>query len=661
MNKLFTFLASAALIGSLSACSSDEPTKGPDKGEDSTGEKAYLSIYISGVGDGIGRATTDGGFTDSDDKSHAANFANEHEVKHAKFLFFDEKGNYVLEGKALNLNFVPAEGDAQGTDKNNIEYINEKNVIVLDKLTETGLYPSYMLTVLNAPDFKAGASLSETLGLLSDYKEKIEDEKNYFIMSTSSYYNNNSTADPNHKDYVDEAKTKASYFATYIKQDNYSTSEETARNVTPVPVYVERLASKVQMTLGASLTPATMPEGVEGDFYEIKQTLAGGDNSDENSITTSGSLVNTKMYLQVLGWDLSAILPKSYMSKNLKPMTEWAFEMWGVTNIWNSIERHRSFWAASTLYDIDPSKIDDNDRLLQYVTNEYKKESNPSLSKLFTNNDKEGNKSTAYCNEYTNTPGKILSNGDVNRTFVTHAVVHARVCDKNGQPINMILSRGVLYEQSEYIAYIIRRINDAQKKLNLWLKVGETETEKDYEQIGIEYFKIAPIEGSTRVGAAKVYADVAKLKAKDLYQYVEATGEGDDAVPAKWVKLTDEAKTNAISTLEGQLTAEQPADASSAIIYDGGDCVYYIPIEHLGAVGSATAAAATNTVGYYGVVRNHWYQLTIDKFTSVGHGIWQPENNKETLEPEGPEEKLYYLGARINILSWKIVKQSVDL
>ena len=60
MKKLFTFLAGAALLGSLSACSSDEPAKGPEKGgETPNGDGAYLAVRI--IGDNvIGRSTTDG-------------------------------------------------------------------------------------------------------------------------------------------------------------------------------------------------------------------------------------------------------------------------------------------------------------------------------------------------------------------------------------------------------------------------------------------------------------------------------------------------------------------------------------------------------------------------------------------------------------------------
>lgn len=93
-------------------------------------------------------------------------------------------------------------------------------------------------------------------------------------------------------------------------------------------------------------------------------------------------------------------------------------------------------------------------------------------------------------------------------------------------------------------------------------------------------------------------------------------------------------------------------------MYENGKSVYYIPVQHLGALEGKTTVDEC----YYGVVRNHWYKLTISKFTKVGHGIWDPEEGRvETLKPDKPENPLYYLGADINILAWKVVNQNVEL
>jgi hypothetical protein len=56
--------------------------------------------------------------------------------------------------------------------------------------------------------------------------------------------------------------------------------------------------------------------------------------------------------------------------------------------------------------------------------------------------------------------------------------------------------------------------------------------------------------------------------------------------------------------------------------------------------------------GKYGFVRNHWYQLSITELTKPGHGVWEPD---EPIVPD-PNDNLYTLSARINVLAWKVVK-----
>lgn len=639
MKKLFTFLAGAALLGSLSACSSDEPAKGQDGPNTPTGDGAYLSVKISSVGDGMSRTTDDGGFNDSNDTE------KEHKVNHAQFFFFDENGVFVLEGKTPNgLTFTEATGDEQGTDQNNIEYLDKEGVIVLDKLTEKGTYPSYMLTVLNAPDFEAGATLTATLSKLSDYNNNLTvngKETESFVMSTTSYYTNGANDDTFHQDEFGEADKVACYFATYIPQDNYQKSMDDALKTKPVEVFVERLAAKVQVLIDA--TPATPAEGTSLDYpiYKLTQTLGGGEN-------VGGNVINADLYIQVLGWDLSATLPQSYMFKNI--------QNWNLAwTPWNEATRHRSYWAKSIIYGTDDySKI-------EYITNEFEDKITDGISL----NNVIGS-GVDYCNEHTNIPENIFSNYTtedqsvpnvvnalVDPRYVTHAVLHTRVCDNTGKDVDLVRAGTVLYTRDGYLKYIINSIDNAQGLLNLYTKIAGTPAEdgtvtNDYPQIGTEFFKLEPVTDSKRVGATQVNVN------EDLFNSTPLYSKSGD----KYDELIGEAKKEALDNLKSQLTKVQPTnDDQRAIIYDGGHQVYYIPIEHLGA--SATQTAAVE--GYYGVVRNHWYKLTITEFSKVGHGIWKPENHKETLKPEGPEDPLYYLGAKINILSWKIVNQSVKL
>lgn len=83
---------------------------------------------------------------------------------------------------------------------------------------------------------------------------------------------------------------------------------------------------------------------------------------------------------------------------------------------------------------------------------------------------------------------------------------------------------------------------------------------------------------------------------------------------------------------------------------------YNIPIEHLNNAG--VAENETIPEAKYGVVRNHHYVVTIDKLEKIGKGIFV---GNEKIVPGYPDDDTYYVGAKINILSWKIVSQNVEL
>ncbi len=86
--------------------------------------------------------------------------------------------------------------------------------------------------------------------------------------------------------------------------------------------------------------------------------------------------------------------------------------------------------------------------------------------------------------------------------------------------------------------------------------------------------------------------------------------------------------------------------------FNNGYQYYNVPIEHLGLSTTPTHALTT---GDYGVVRNHYYDITINSLSNFGRGIADLE---EVIVPQ-PESTYYYLGADINILSWHMLNQEV--
>lgn len=77
---------------------------------------------------------------------------------------------------------------------------------------------------------------------------------------------------------------------------------------------------------------------------------------------------------------------------------------------------------------------------------------------------------------------------------------------------------------------------------------------------------------------------------------------------------------------------------------------YYTPIRHL--------ANDKKYWGYYGVVRNHSYRITINTMTGFGTPVYNPG---EIIDPVIPKDTETFLAARINVLSWRVVTSNVDL
>ena len=57
-------------------------------------------------------------------------------------------------------------------------------------------------------------------------------------------------------------------------------------------------------------------------------------------------------------------------------------------------------------------------------------------------------------------------------------------------------------------------------------------------------------------------------------------------------------------------------------------------------------------------MRNHIYDLTLSSIKGIGTPVFDPD---DVIIPERPDiENLYYLAARINVLAWKVVSQTVN-
>ena len=283
--------------------------------------------------------------------------------------------------------------------------------------------------------------------------------------------------------------------------------------------------------------------------------------------------------------------------------------------MWNRPANYRSHWGKSFNYGFsgypeNATGVPANSEYLNYVDLEN------GLTAL---------ENPAYCAENTNTNTIVTANFP---SSVTSILLKAKICDANGNALNLVRHSGVLFKQDSYLEYVLNVLK-TKNQLNVWYEDGtDDKGNTKYTQIGKEYMKLE------NVGDGKVKVVFTNENETSLY-----TGDG----------------SNYSDQLITALNDDLAAASAGAIAYNAGLMYYNIPIEHLN--NGNIAEDGTIPEAKYGVVRNHHYVVTIDKLEKIGKGIF---DENERIVPGGNDD-IYYVGAKINILSWKIISQNVEL
>lgn len=395
---------------------------------------------------------------------------------------------------------------------------------------------------------------------------------------------------------------RSAYFVTEVKEENFLPEPMTDINAiaNTVTVYVERLAAKVTLNVSEQLVKDA------NGRYPIKATVAGEDNSAGND-----DVASEELYVELLGWKLNATAKRSYMVKNID--ATWANGDLGFT--WNRPTDYRSHWGKSFNYGLsgypeNAAGVPANSEYLNYVDLEN------GLTALGA---------PAYCAENTNTSAVVTADFP---SAVTSILLKAKVCDASGNALDLVRYNGVLFRHDSFLEYVLSVLK-ARNQHTVWYENGkDAQGNTAYTQIGKEYVKL------------------------------ENTGDGE--VKAVFtneleIPLYAEDGSSCSEEIIDALNDDLAAASAGAVAYNGGLMYYNIPIEHLN-----NDAAENGTVpeAKYGVVRNHHYVVSIDKLEKIGKGIF---DGNEKIVPGDPNDDTYYVGAKINILSWKIVSQNVEL
>lgn len=395
----------------------------------------------------------------------------------------------------------------------------------------------------------------------------------------------------------DNSDAVSGYYCTKLKASNFQESEALAiAEGNPVEAYVERLAAKVKVEFAESL----------GTSGKIGSFMVNGTSKD--------------LYFNVTGWGLNATTKDSYCFKNIN--TGWTEETLGFK--WNDAANFRSYWGKSTnygtgiypgTYGSSVDKYDEKTATLNYIT---------------YNDLKVGINGNAYCRENTNDPevlGKNFSG------TVTSVLLKAQVTDKEGNAVTLYNFAGSLYDEANYKAAALNSF-EASTTNRIWKKTvsgGNT-----------TYTKVTADDLSVVI-SADGYAHV-ELKEASNYCFGAGETSTKDATTAEINKL-----------LNGDEAYKYNTGCS---FYKEGMMYYNIPIEHLRDDGKYNDSDYVQKEGNYGVVRNHYYIITVNSIRNLGKAVNVPD---ERIIPNDDDVKNYFVAAKINVLSWKVVRQSVDL
>lgn len=127
------------------------------------------------------------------------------------------------------------------------------------------------------------------------------------------------------------------------------------------------------------------------------------------------------------------------------------------------------------------------------------------------------------------------------------------------------------------------------------------------------------------------------------------------------VRMNGDSEVDALTKEE----ADKLLAAANGVIkyYKGGVCYYNVYIRHFDDEQTPLPNDFTNandydasTLGRWGVVRNNWYELTVNSVSGPG----EPDI-PEVDDDDPADEQNQYINCDINILSWAVREQEIDL
>lgn len=312
------------------------------------------------------------------------------------------------------------------------------------------------------------------------------------------------------------------------------------------------------------------------------------------------------------GIEVANIAQQSYLFKNIDKITDWmATDQWPTVN---DKENKRSYWAT------------------------------PYADKTFANQSW-----TGVTGDITDlAKNKFYVQENTNMSKQTSILITAELkYRKKGttdelQPVELVKWAGNYYMKNQFLSRFITLINNEGYEI-VTLTDGKATEHRQFE-----------------TGEARYLTDAEHKALREA-----TTGAGSDIRAFETAgRLSYELKANEVFAKNVTVTGEninytgvEAKDINDFLLQKANrvwlwnqKSYYYVPIEHFGPVKTPIDFS-------HGVVRNHIYELNLKSLTGLGTPV---VDASEEIIPEKPDEDLFYVAAKINILKWRVVKQDVN-
>lgn len=580
----------------VASCSSDDVTGGD--AQNGKGSTSYLAVNIENVGSApASRAYTQNGGSYDDGTTE------ESKINKVRFYFFNGDGTpYLLAKKEASqqqsVNYL--DQTIITTDGNNEgETVETKTKAMLVLEGETKAVPASVIAVIN-PDALENTTLHNgstmTLSELrtSATGKKFYDATNGFVMSNSVYESAGQ----------DVCSTPV---ANYV----HASSADALKN--PVDIYVERVNAKVNAKIDADYVRTGETEKAWSKNSDGKYQI----NVGSIEVTTYADAENTNaipttkkypVYAVVQGWQVADANGKAEVCKQIN--TSWYAGQLGFSP-WTTSDYHRCFWSKSVPF-TQGAQAGANHPI------------NPSFNGINMPLSNDFSATPVYT--LPNTPTEVIENPTTSLNYLTKLIVAAKLVykdtDGSYKPAQVCQYRGFTYLGEDAVKKQI-----AGGFGQYFKKSSDASGAIVYKSLEASDIAFKTVTGSSSV---KDYEVVATLASTVGELYIKDT-------TGNWTVVSKDVVNAALAKEEAQIRTTD------------GFTYYYTPIKHLGAEGK---------LGEYGIVRNHFYQVTIQNIKGFGTPVYDP--TKE-IDPMIPSDDNTYLAARINVLSWRVVSSKVNL